>query len=146
MVKIFQDLNLKVGGWNANKLKLIRVEWLELKLEALHRVQERVRKLKGNFFPKVCGIFDFQKPSVCIPLSTTLPMNTFTRVQIQQRPNGDRSKFIVTYNETTQWVGNPKNPRALRYVRAYIRDPTKRAAKVETKNYKFYSGTFSIIF
>ena len=69
-----------------------------------------------------------------------MPLNAFTSVQIQQIPNGARSKFVVKYNGKTQWVGNPKNLREFTNVAVHLRNPKKRAANVEVENYKFYSG------
>lgn len=96
---------------------------------------------------QVCGIFDYRKPSsTCQTIPTPLPLNIFTRVQIQQIPNGADFKFIVKYNGVNQFVGEPKNLQKLedeendQNVKVYERDPNMRAANVETKNYKFFSG------
>uniref|UniRef100_A0A7M5WVJ8 Chitin-binding type-2 domain-containing protein n=1 Tax=Clytia hemisphaerica TaxID=252671 RepID=A0A7M5WVJ8_9CNID len=92
---------------------------------------------------QVCGVLNYPSPSTCQTISTPLPLNKFTRVQIQQIPNGADSKFIVKYNRTTMWIGKPTNLRAFHNVLVYHWDNSDsgiRPANAETKRCKFYSG------
>uniref|UniRef100_A0A7M5WVK5 Chitin-binding type-2 domain-containing protein n=2 Tax=Clytia hemisphaerica TaxID=252671 RepID=A0A7M5WVK5_9CNID len=95
---------------------------------------------RGSTKLKVCGSFNYPSPSTCQTIPTPLPPNKFTRVQIQQIPNGADSKFIVKYNGVIQYVGTPTNLQVFKDVKVYPRDPSKPGAKVETKSYKFSQG------
>ncbi|XP_066915330.1 uncharacterized protein [Clytia hemisphaerica] len=95
---------------------------------------------RGSTKIKVCTTFTYPSPSTCQTIPTPLPLNKFTRVQIQQIPNGADSKFIVRYNGVNQYIGTPTNLQVFNDVKVYPRDPSMAPANAETKYYKFNSG------
>ncbi|XP_066925449.1 uncharacterized protein [Clytia hemisphaerica] len=87
-----------------------------------------------------CGPLNYPNPILCQSPAPPIPLNKFTKIKIQQIPNGDDSKFIVYINGKTVWTATPNYPTMFSNVKVYEGDPYFPAANIETKNYKFQSG------
>ena len=89
-----------------------------------------------------CGTIYFPNPIICRSTAPPLQIGAYTKIKIQQIPNGDESRFKVFQNGQLVWTTRPTYPTTFHNVKVYESDGRYVAADIESRNYEFHSGKF----
>ena len=73
-------------------------------------------------------------PINCYDPAPPLPMNVFTKIKIQQIPNGEKTAFKVFQNNVLVWNARPNYPTTFHNVKVYESDRLYVAADFEARN------------